>query len=169
VRILTPFVVGRLGMLTITRRLEFDAGHRVLKHESKCRHLHGHRYVAEITVSAPELDSLGRVIDFGVVKQVVGDWIDENWDHNLILHPEDPLLIVLAGMRNEEATCGPGDATAEELLGGKEPFVLDSNPTAENMARVLYEVASDLLRSHGITVEMIRLFETPNCWADYAE
>ena len=58
-------------MIEITRRLEFDAGHRVLGHEGKCKNLHGHRYSAEITVTAPDLDGLGRVIDFGVIKEKV--------------------------------------------------------------------------------------------------
>ncbi len=154
-------------MVTITRKLEFDAGHRVLKHESKCRHLHGHRYVAEITVSAFELDSLGRVVDFGVVKQVVGGWIDQHWDHNLILHPEDPLLCVLDGMRDEEAARCAVDVLVNDVLGGKEPFILDSNPTAENMSRVLFQISSELLRAYDIKVVRVRLFETPNCWADF--
>lgn len=148
-------------MVTITRKLEFDAGHRVLKHESKCKHLHGHRYVAEITVAGQELDSLGRVIDFGVVKQVVGGWIDKVWDHNLILHPNDPLLRALDGIR------GADSLLVEEILGGKEPFVLDSNPTAENMSRVLFEISDELLRPYDIKVVAVRLFETPNCWADF--
>ena len=153
---------------TITRKLEFDAGHRVLKHESKCRHLHGHRYVAEVMVTAPELDGLGRVIDFGVVKQLVGGWIDANWDHNLILHPADPLLHVLTVIRQEgslifEDAGGQVDA----VLGGKEPFVMDSNPTAENMSRVLFQAAVELLQPHDISVVQIRLYETPNCWAQF--
>ena len=54
---------------TCARRLEFDSGHRVLRHESKCRHVHGHRYVLELTCAAAQLDDLGRVIDFGVTRQ----------------------------------------------------------------------------------------------------
>lgn len=65
----------------VTRRIEFDAGHRITRHESRCAHPHGHRYVAEVTVAAPELDPAGRVVDFGVMKQILGAWIDEHWDH----------------------------------------------------------------------------------------
>ena len=61
---------------TCTRKLEFDAAHRVMEHESKCRHLHGHRYVAEVTVATSELDGLGRVLDFGLLKTELGGWID---------------------------------------------------------------------------------------------
>lgn len=146
--------------MKITRKLEFDAGHRVLGHEGKCATPHGHRYVAELTVSADALDSLGRVIDFSVIKTLVGGWIDANWDHTMILHPDDPLL----------QYCG--------LIGPRPPYVIprrddgpfqsDGNPTAENMSKYLFGVAGELLRPHGIRVEAVRLYETPNCWADYA-
>ena len=72
-------------MITCTRRFQFCAGHRVHRHESKCRNLHGHNYVLFVTVTAPELDSLGRVIDFSIIKGLVGDWIDSKWDHGFIL------------------------------------------------------------------------------------
>jgi len=68
-------------MIRITRKIEFDSGHRVLGHEGKCAHLHGHRYVAEITVESAGLDSLGRVVDFSVIKEKVGKWVDENWEY----------------------------------------------------------------------------------------
>jgi 6-pyruvoyltetrahydropterin/6-carboxytetrahydropterin synthase len=132
----------------------------VLKHESKCKHLHGHRYVAEVTVTAEELDSLGRIIDFGVVKQLVGGWIDANWDHNMIFHPDDPLLKVLVN--------GPLTMMqVEDITGGKRPFVLDSNPTAENLARVLFQAAGELLQPYDIRVVRVRLHETPNCFATF--
>ena len=81
-------------MTVVTRRVEFDAAHRVMKHESKCRHLHGHRYAAEITCEG-KLDTLDRVIDFGVIKNLVGEWIDELLDHGTILNVEDTALIEL--------------------------------------------------------------------------
>ena len=81
-------------MPTVTRKLEWDSGHRVLNHGGKCRHLHGHRYVAEITVEATQLNDLGMVVDFSLIKERVGKWIDENWDHNFLAHPEDPILIL---------------------------------------------------------------------------
>lgn len=134
-------------MTVITRRLEFDAGHRVLGHEGKCRNLHGHRYVVEISVTAQDLDNLGRVIDFGVVKQRMGAWIDEHLDHNMLLHPEDPLV---------ELT---------DIIG-RRPFVMPKgNPTAENIASLLYYQAADMLSE--LTVVRVRVYETPNCWADY--
>lgn len=137
----------------ITRKIEFDAGHRVYGHESKCAHLHGHRYVAEITVTADELDSLGRVIDFSVVKNLVGGWIDDTWDHNLLLNDQDPLFDLIC--QNEKEN-------------GRIPFFFSNeNPTAENIARVLFEQAHWMLITHSIRVTRIRIYETPNCWADY--
>lgn len=155
-------------MVTITRRLEFDAGHRILGHESKCAHLHGHRYRAELTVTADDLDKLGRVIDFGVVKKIVGAWIDDNWDHNMILNAADPLA-ELYDFKEGETDVPALQEMAREVFGGKVPFVMPVNPTAENMAHVLYQKAKLLLKDHPIHVIGLRLYETPNSWAEIAE
>lgn len=74
---------------TAVRKIQFCAGHRVMNHGSKCRNLHGHNYIAEIFVSAPALNDLGMVTDFGVIKEVVGEWIDKYWDHGFIYYKED--------------------------------------------------------------------------------
>jgi 6-pyruvoyltetrahydropterin/6-carboxytetrahydropterin synthase len=138
--------------MEITRVLEFDAGHRVWGHESKCAHVHGHRYKVEVTVTAQELDSLQRVIDFSVVKSVIGGWIDANWDHNLLLNTRDSLL----------------EHHRKVSLFEREPFVFpDMNPTAEVMARFLGLLSIQLLEPYGITCTRCRLYETPNCWADW--
>jgi 6-pyruvoyltetrahydropterin/6-carboxytetrahydropterin synthase len=148
--------------MQITRKLEFDAGHRVLKHESKCRHLHGHRYVVELTVEADQLDALGRVVDFSVLKSVVGGWVDEHWDHNILLHPEDPLWQVW-----DSELVQP--EFSDSVFGSKMPYMMptDCNPTAENLAMVLFNIASSLLRDTALRVVHVRIYETPNCWADY--
>jgi 6-pyruvoyltetrahydropterin/6-carboxytetrahydropterin synthase len=135
---------------TIYRRIEFDSGHRVLDHETKCKNVHGHRYAADIEVSAENLDSLGRVIDFGAIKQLVGKWIDDNWDHAYIHHPNDYI--------------------AKSLKSHDPPlksYDLKCNPTAELMAEYLYDVSVRLLSSSGIKVVSITLWETPNCRAIY--
>jgi 6-pyruvoyltetrahydropterin/6-carboxytetrahydropterin synthase len=138
-------------MRTCTRKLEFDAAHRVIRHESKCKNLHGHRYVAEVTAAAKTLDDLGRVIDFGVIKGVVGEWIDAHWDHGVILNSEDEALIDFVEVEDWQL------------------YVLECNPTAENMAEYLFKKANSLLKDVGseVVVTHIRLHETPNCWADY--
>lgn len=136
---------------TCTRRLEFDAAHRVLRHESKCAHLHGHRYAVEITCQAQSLDSVGRVVDFGAVKEVVGTWLDEKWDHGTILNPEDDELL---------AWC---------VRNGQKRMVLDGEPTAENIAGAILDYAvNNLQSSHrpGLVVIKVRVWETPNCYAE---
>lgn len=139
-------------MITCTRRLEFDAMHRIPLHESKCRAFHGHRYAAEISCAAPQLDDLGRVIDFGVIKEVVGRWIDENWDHTAILMRSDP----------EAAPIAEANARL-----GRPVYWLDAPPTAENIVAELARVAQELLEPHGVEVVAIRLWETPNGTAEW--
>lgn len=150
---------------TITRRLEFDAGHRVLGHEGKCANLHGHRYAVEVTFSAA-LDHLDRVIDFGTVKEVLGKWIDEHWDHNLILNQVDPMNKLFIGIGRSVEINGVR-VPVESIFGNKAPYIMKGgrNPTAEAMAQELYYVCVELLP--GITVSAVRIYETPNCWADY--
>lgn len=135
--------------ITATRKLEFDAAHRVKRHESKCKNLHGHRYVVEVTAEAPELDALGRVVDFGELKEKLGSWIDEHWDHQTILFAEDKAL---------------GEAIAAET--GQSIFYLPENPTAENMAKYLLEVVCPTLFSEPLKISKITLRETPNCWVE---
>lgn len=137
-------------MISCTRKIYFDAAHRVMEHESKCKLLHGHRYVIEATFTADELDKLGRVIDFGIVKEVLGDWIDGNFDHNTILHADDKEL---------------GNAIKNNT--GQNIFYLPVNPTAENIADyLLNEVCPELFKGKGVKCIQIRLHETPNCYAD---
>lgn len=158
-------------MNQITRRLEFDAGHRLVGHESKCANLHGHRYVAEVTCQADGLDDVGRVVDFSVVKQKVGGWIDEYWDHNMILNEKDSLT----GLWAEYEESSEGDSAAGThrineayaIFNGKAPYIVPFNPTAENMVKYLFAKSQQLLQDYPIKVVKIRLYETPNCWADY--
>jgi len=139
-----------MGKITCTRRLEWDAMHRIPNHESSCRAFHGHRYVAEIECEADALDELGRVIDFGLVKAKVGSWIDEYWDHTAILAKDDP----------------EAGAVAEVNARMQSPvYWLSAHPTAENMVAELARVSQELLSSSGITIARIRLWETPNCSA----
>lgn len=139
-------------MITATRRIEWDAAHRVLRHESKCSTLHGHRYAAELTCAADYgLDSVGRVIDFGVVKAVVGTWVDDNWDHTTIVNKDDTSLL---------------DWCKQESAQGKRPpWAMDGEPTAENIASTLMQIANSLLHGSGVRVVEVKVWETPNCYA----
>lgn len=150
-------------MPIITRKFDFDYGHRVLGHEGKCANLHGHRGVAEVTVEAAELDNLGRVVDFSVLKTLIGGWIDERWDHNMLLHKDDPLLDDL-GHEIENI-----EHSRRRIFGPKSPYILPVNPTAENLAQDLLVNAQKVLDRAGsshIRVRHVRLYETPNCYAD---
>ena len=121
-----------------------------MRHESKCRHLHGHCYTAEITAHAVDgLDELGRVIDFSVLKTVIGGWIDSHWDHGTVVNSDDDVLIQV---------CEENDWKLYQMNG---------NPTAENMAKELFVKSNGLLSDHPVQVTHVRLYETPNCWADY--
>lgn len=139
-----------MASITCTRRIEFDAAHRVMEHESKCKHLHGHRYALEVSFAAPDLDKLGRVVDFGVIKEKLGAWIDTHWDHATILYDKDKPL---------------GEAIAQKT--GQTVFYLANNPTAEHMAEyILREICPKLFKGLGIECTRVRLYETPNCYVE---
>lgn len=151
-----------MDTFAISRFFEWDAAHRVLGHGGKCRHLHGHRYKAEVMVKPAEvpdhLDSLNMVIDFSVIKEQVGKWIDKNWDHNILLHKDDPLMKIFHGVG-----CHTGLKT--DVFGDADPYVfLNGNPTAEIIAKELLGQV-ELLLPTTIDVVMVRVWETPNCHA----
>ena len=141
-------------MITCTRRIEFDAGHRVYRHESKCNNPHGHRYVLEVTAQGlySEQDDLGRVIDFSVLNEVIGGWVDRHWDHGFLFWQEDPELCSLYGFAG--------------LFHQYKHFCMPTNPTAENIAKyLLFDVDFPELREAGVGLTQIVCRETPNCFA----
>ena len=133
-----------MGMYRVTREIAFCYGHRLLNYDGKCRHLHGHNGRAVISLEAPELDSKGMLVDFSEIKRHVQRWIDDNLDHNLLLCREDPLLPLL-------------------IERGERVFVMEQNPTAENIARLIYDRAV----SQDLPVVEVRLWETAHCHATY--
>ena len=132
-------------MFRVTREIAFCYGHRLLNYEGKCRHLHGHNGRAVITLEGPALDGRGMLVDFAEIKRKVQVWIDENLDHTMLLCRQDPLLPVL-------------------LERGERVFVMDGNPTAENIARLIYDRARDA----GLPVTEVVLWETEHCCSTYA-
>lgn len=136
--------------ITCTRRIQFCAGHRVHNHESKCRNLHGHNYVAYFEASCVDLDDLGRVIDFSVLKERIGGWIDNNWDHGFLYWSQD-----------REAF------NAIHSITGQKTYCMPTNPTAENMADYLLTVVCpDMLWGTGVKVTKVTVWETENCYAE---
>lgn len=141
--------------ITCTRRIQFCAGHRLLGHESKCSHLHGHNYVALFHARAEELDGVGRVVDFSVLKERLGGWVDEHWDHGFIFNALDVVTRDLLQQANAD------------LPLGQKSYQLPVNPTAENMAdHLLRVVAPAVMLNTGVEVYKVTLWETENCCAE---
>jgi 6-pyruvoyltetrahydropterin/6-carboxytetrahydropterin synthase len=131
-------------MFRVTREIDFCYGHRLLDYAGKCRYLHGHNGRAVIVIESDRLDERGMVLDFSDIKRVVSQWIDDTLDHRMILHRDDPARPHL-------------EALGEPL------YLLDVNPTAENIARLIFEFT----HSHGFPVVETHLWETPHCFATY--
>ncbi len=135
-------------VVSVTRYHDFSAGHRVYGHESKCGHLHGHNYrVIWTVVSRVGLDTVGRVVDFSVIGEKLCRWLEDEWDHRMLLWENDPML----------GPCRALDPTVVAL-----PF----NPTAENMADYLMNVVGvQQLGDTGLAVERVTVEETRKCSA----
>ena len=143
--------------MLITRRLEFDAGHRIPDHKSQCRHLHGHRYAIEITLSGEIIRqdgdaANGMVMDFSEVKAIAKTHVVDVWDHAFLVYRGDTRIVEFLGSLPDHRT-----------------VILDCVPTAENLAeeafRILDPVYRDTYGNH-LQLQRVRLYETPNCWAD---
>jgi 6-pyruvoyltetrahydropterin/6-carboxytetrahydropterin synthase len=131
-------------MYSVTKRVEFCYGHRLLGHGGPCRHPHGHNAVAEIEVRAGQLDDMNMVIDFADLKHRIKQWIDREIDHRMILRHDDPLADALRAL-------------------GEPVYLLDSNPTAERIARLIFDTA----REGGLAVSRVTVWETPSSSATY--
>jgi 6-pyruvoyltetrahydropterin/6-carboxytetrahydropterin synthase len=132
-------------MYSVTKRIDFCYGHRLLDYDGVCRHPHGHNGVAEIEIRTQSLDRRDMVVDFSEIRDVVKGWIDRELDHKMILRHDDPLVKVMQDM-------------------GEPLYLLDSNPTAERLARLIFDVS----REKGLPVNRVTLWETPSSWATYA-
>ena len=132
-------------MYLVTKRIEFCYGHRLLDYDGVCKHPHGHNAVAEIDVRTDELDRRNMVADFSDIKRLVKGWIDRELDHKMILREDDPLV-----------------APLREL--GEPMYLLESNPTVERIARLIFEKTREL----GFQVVSVRVWETPSSFAAYS-
>jgi 6-pyruvoyltetrahydropterin/6-carboxytetrahydropterin synthase len=131
-------------MYSVTKRIDFCYGHRLLDYDGVCKHPHGHNATAEIEVRAGELDSRSMVTDFGDIKRVIKDWIDRELDHRMLLRHDDPLVKPLQDI-------------------GEPVFILDTNPTVERIARLIFDYA----RAQGFPAVRVRVWETPTSCAEY--
>ncbi len=139
-------------MESCARKIHFCYGHRLMGHEDKCVTLHGHNGVVWIhAVPIDGLDPLGRVLDFSLLKNKVGRWIDKHWDHTMIINEDDQEMITLL----------------QTVSQYKPIFTIKGNPTAENMAKyILREVCPQVLKGCGIYVKKVVFYETENCFAE---
>lgn len=145
--------------MRITRRLEFDAGHRIPNHRSQCRHLHGHRYALEVTLSGNVItddgaEAQGMVMDFSEVKAIAQDRLVNAWDHAFLAWRDDlPVIEFLA------------------TLPGHKTVLFDAPPTAEHLALAAFRLLDKAYQDNygnNLRLERVRIYETPNCWADAA-
>ena len=133
-------------MYSVTKRIEFCYGHRLLDYDGICKHPHGHNGLVEVEVRSGELDKRNMVCDFSDIKRVVKGWIDRDLDHKMLLRRDDPLVKVLQQL-------------------GEPVYICESNPTAEHIAKIIYQHAA----GEGLPVVRVKLWETPTSYAEYAE
>ena len=132
-------------MYLVTKRIEFCYGHRLLDYDGVCKHPHGHNALAEIEVRTDRLDARNMVTDFSDIKRLVKGWIDRELDHKMILRQDDPLVAPLRQL-------------------GEPMFLLESNPTVERIARLIFDTTREL----GFLVVAVRVWETPSSFASYS-
>ena len=132
------------AMYSVTKRIDFCYGHRLLDYDGICKYPHGHNAVAEIEIRTDALDTRNMVADFNDIKHVVKSWVDRELDHKMILRHDDPLVKLLQGI-------------------GEPMYLVDSNPTVERIARLIYDVS----REQGLPVFRVTVWETPTSWATY--
>ena len=147
-------------MITITRKLEFDAGHRIPDHKSQCRNLHGHRYTIEITLVGEVIEEEGSsdngmLMDFSDVKSLAHQHLVDIWDHAFIVYEKDtPVRDFLAGIPDHKTV------------------VINKIPTVENLARKAFDILKPIYSDRygtGLKLHKLVLHETPNCWAEITE
>lgn len=149
--------VSQISQISITRRLEFDAGHRIPSHGGQCRNLHGHRYQLEVTLTGQVLHRAGAsddgmILDFGDIKSLAQEHLVSKWDHAFLIHRGDTALLnFLNSMENHKTV------------------VLDDIPTVENLVQAAFAILAPVFRDcfgHHLQLSRVVLYETPNCWAE---
>lgn len=171
---------------TVIRSHEICAGHRVVGHESKCRHLHGHNYKFHFKVAPKHgcgkvvtrgkmvddgLDNVGRVIDFSVVKTTLCQWLEDNWDHKFLHWEHDSVINSLIVVASTEFARENNLVKDEDY----DPFVnslvaLPFNPTAENLAAYMVDVIGpQLLDQYGVELVECTIEETSKCHVNYCK
>ncbi len=144
-------------MLTITRKLEFDAGHRIPDHKSQCRNLHGHRYTVEITLVGNVIEEEGSsdngmIMDFSDVKALAKQHLIDVWDHAFLVYRKDETVRQFL-----------------ESLPDHKTVIIERIPTVENLAQTAFDILQAVYNDRygtGLHLHKLVLHETPNCWAE---
>lgn len=140
---------------TITRKGSFDSAHRVMNERMKCYNLHGHTYLYELTFNFTLMHNIGYALDFKEIKRVGCEWIEDYLDHGSILNPHDYSVINACKQLNSKLWL--------MSLNGIDQYC---NPSAENISKEIFLAISYLLNDDILTLQRVRLFETPNCYTD---
>lgn len=145
-------------MQLISRKGNFDSGHRVMNEAMKCFNIHGHTYLYKLTFKHDNLEDIGYAIDFKEIKRVFCQWIDDILDHGMILNPRDSELI--------QTTLNLKSKLWLMSLNGQDQYC---NPSVENITREVF-LAIDIMCNFlypdptiGLELHSIEIFETPNC------
>ena len=131
-------------MYEIVKHIEFCFGHRLLDYDGKCNQPHGHNGRVEIRLARNKLNGQGMVADFRDIRRSMQAWIDEHLDHRMILQRGDPLIEAIESL-------------------GQHVYVIEKNPTTENLAQLLYEQTE----LQGFPVVSVTLWETSDSYATY--
>ena len=145
--------------MLITKTIEWDMGHRVPNHKGKCQNIHGHRYFVEVGVDDKVINAQGEsnegmVIDFGDLKQIMVQEIDARLDHGFMMYDGDVFMSTFAYLMKEH---------------GQKIIFVEFVPTAENIAKYLYEIIKNKLKEVGIKIKHVKVWETPTSTATYEE
>lgn len=164
-------------MWELTRQISFCAGHRLVNYSGPCANVHGHNFVAEVSVRSNGATSTGMVIDFFDLDKKVKTWIDQWWDHGFLVNQFDEKMRDFLGAGQQKKFVldvalmeslyeqGPDDLYCIEGFrkDTREYQVAMCNPTVENLSLVLHSEVVELLDFNEEDVK-VRLYESSKGW-----
>lgn len=148
-------------MYRICKRIELESGHLLSKHPGNCQFPHGHTRSVELIFAADSLDSNDMVIDFKLIKEMLGDFLDR-FDHALCMNTDDANYELFR------------QSYGERII----PFE-HQDPTSEAMAYAVYRHTAEALNRAisgefsfkaraCVRLERVRVWETGSSWAEYS-
>jgi 6-pyruvoyltetrahydropterin/6-carboxytetrahydropterin synthase len=136
-----------MSKIQTTRVHEICIAHRLPTHPGKCKNLHGHNISIELTVESKSLNDQGMVVDFGDIKRMFVDWLEDCWDHKTILYKKDPLYVSLVN-----------------ILPENNIVEYDFIPTSENLASHLLNEIGPALLPNDLRLTEVKFYETSKCF-----